>query len=238
MDGDGRPEILAGNSGLNIPLKATVSEPLTMYYKDFDGNGSMDAVLCEHHAGRLHPVQNRDRMLDQMIMLKKRYLRYHTYANASLQDIFKPEELAGAGILKANTLHHTLFRNTGKGSFAATALPNRAQMSMARAMTLIDTDGNGKCEAIVAGNHHGTDAQFGRFDACVGLLLSDTGSGTLSETPSPVSGLDLRGQVRRLLPVNVKGRPCILVVRNNEAWGLVEVLGKKPSPVAVAQSTP
>lgn len=238
MDGDGKPEILAGNAGLNTPLRASVAEPLTLYYKDFDGNGSMDAVLCENRSGKLLPVQNRDRMLDQMIMLKKRFLRYHTYAHASLKDIFKPEELAGAGILKANTLHHTLFRHAGKGSYEATPLPNRAQSSMARAASLIDTDGNGTCEAIVAGNHYGTDAQFGRYDACVGLLLSDTGTGDLHETPPHMSGLDLGGHVRRLLPITVKGRPCLLVVRNNEAWGLVEMLGNARSPNVVTQRNP
>jgi hypothetical protein len=229
MDGDGRPEIIAGNSGLNTPLRASETEPLTMYYKDFDANGSMDAVLCEHYQGKLYPVQTRDRMLDQMIMLKKRFLRYHTYANASLQDIFSKDELSGARVLKANTLEHTLFRRNDAGKFKATPLPKRAQISMARAALLLDTDGNGRREAIVAGNHYGTDAQFGRYDGCVGLLLTDDGKGEVTETPPHVSGLYLRGHVRRLLPITVKGRSCLLVVRNNEACGLVELLGKAPS---------
>ncbi len=228
LDSDGLPEILAGNTGLNSPLNASVKAPLTLHYKDFDGNGSLDAVLCSTENGRNYPVHNRDRMLDQMIMLKKRFLRYHTYAQATLEEVFKPQELDGAGILRANTLASTLFRNKNGERFEAEVLPNRVQLSMAHAMLLVDVDGDGLRDAIVAGNHYGTDAQFGRYDASIGLLMKNEGKGVLAEVAPDASGLSLRGQVRDLLPITLGGKACLLVVRNNEPTGAVELLSAGP----------
>jgi hypothetical protein len=221
LDGDGLPEIIAGNAGLNGALRTSPQEPVTIHYKDFDGNGTIDPILCAYWEGRSYPVHMRDRLQDQMVMLKKRFLRYHGFALAAMEDIFTPAERKDMGTLQANTFAHTLFRNQAGRSFAAEALPNMAQTSMARAITCLDADRDGRSDVIVAGNHHGTDAQFGRFDACIGLFMKGDGRGGLEAMPARESGLLLRGHVRRLLPITVGGRECLLVVRNNEAFGLV-----------------
>lgn len=223
VDGDGHPEILAGNAGLNMALRTSSDEPIHMYYKDFDMNGSMDAILCQKLQGRSFPVHTRDRLLDQMVMLKKRFLRYNDYALASYDQIFTAEERAGARTLQANTFAHTLFRNQGGKSFNAEALPRSTQTSMARAACLMDVDNDGAVDALVAGNHYGTDAQFGRYDACAGQWLRGDGKGGLNNVPRTSSGLALRGQVRQLLPITVGSERHLLVVRNNEACGLVRL---------------
>jgi len=228
LDGDGYPEILAGNRGLNSGLKASVEEPISLYYKDFDGNGSMDAVLCEVVNGKDCPVQLRDRLLDQMVMLKKRFLRYATYADATITDIFTPEELQQAGILRANTFGHTLFWNRKTEGFVAQVLPNGAQLSMAQAVHLTDADGDGALDVIVAGNFYGTDTQFGWYDASIGSFLKGNGRGELVLQPATTSGLKIGGNVRHLAPIIVGGKPCLLVVRNDDQCGLTELLRPEP----------
>src|SRR5690606_5199306 len=51
MDGDGRPELLAGNIGLNHRFTASVEYPLTVVATDVDGNGSIDPFTCFYHKG-------------------------------------------------------------------------------------------------------------------------------------------------------------------------------------------
>src|SRR5205809_846418 len=44
FNGDGRPDFVVGNLGLNSRLHASPAEPARMYVKDFDGNGFPEQV--------------------------------------------------------------------------------------------------------------------------------------------------------------------------------------------------
>src|SRR5690606_32454420 len=44
FDNDGDMDYIAGNLGLNSILQASEQEPVSLYAKDFDGNGSMDPL--------------------------------------------------------------------------------------------------------------------------------------------------------------------------------------------------
>ena len=71
-------------------------------------------------------------------------------------------------------------------------------------------------DLIVAGNFYPNNIQLGRYDASYGLLLTG-GPGTALSPWSPVSsGISLRGQVRKLLEINIAGRKYLLGVRNND----------------------
>ena len=52
FDGDGDPDYLAGNLGLNARFRATPNEPLCIYASDYDNNGSMDPVMCYYVQGK------------------------------------------------------------------------------------------------------------------------------------------------------------------------------------------
>ena len=45
-DSDGDMDMIAGNWGLNTQLKASKTEPVELFWKDFDNNGSIDPFLC------------------------------------------------------------------------------------------------------------------------------------------------------------------------------------------------
>jgi hypothetical protein len=223
LNNDGYPEILAGNLGRNTALKASQDHPTKLLYKDFDRNGTIDPVLCNFIDGTDRPIQMRDRVLDQMIMLKKRYLRYETYAKASMNDLFTAEEMEGASVLEAKTFSHTLFMNTNGERFNAIELPNIAQLSMAQAMNFVDADADGSMDMLVAGNMYGSDIQFGRYDASIGTYLKGDGKGGFRPVANAECGLMLRGYVRHVVPLTMSGKPHLLVVRNNDGCGLVEM---------------
>src|SRR4030095_9754725 len=84
IDGDGDTDLFVGNCGINTQFHATEKEPVTMYYKDFDNNGSIDPVLCYYINGVSYPAASRDDITDQLPMLKKRFIEYHSYANATI----------------------------------------------------------------------------------------------------------------------------------------------------------
>ncbi|MBK9149371.1 MAG: VCBS repeat-containing protein [Flavobacteriales bacterium] len=220
LDGDGLPELIVGNAGLNTVHKAHKENPATMIHKDFDGNGTVDPILCRTYNGAIYPVHTLDRMRDQMVMLRKRFQRYQPYAAARLSDVLTADELRGAQELKATTMAHTLFLNRGGKWLEARELPKIAQLSAARAMRFGDVDGDGHMDLIVAGNHYGTDPQFGRSDACIGVLLRGDGKGGLEPLSATKSGLSIPGNVRTVVPIQGANRAHWLVVRNNGRAGL------------------
>lgn len=224
-DGDGKPEILAINNGLNTHWTASTAAPLKLCYKDFDGNGTVDPILCQTINGQLQPAHNRDRVLDQMTFLRKRFLRYHKYARATFSDLFTPEERQGVVTVSTNTLAHTVFWNDGK-RFRSEQLPLIAQRSAARASRFLDADGDGRPEILVAGNFHGTDAQFGRTDAEPGTLLHRNGN-AWQVRHGHMARL-LHGDVRHALPVRGPDGASLLVVRNNGPCGLMQLAQPLP----------
>ncbi|HLF62713.1 MAG TPA: VCBS repeat-containing protein, partial [Saprospiraceae bacterium] len=177
LNGDGFPDIVAGNLGLNSHIQASKEKPATLHYKDFDNNGTIDPILCFFNRDTSYPLLFRDRLLDHMIILKKKFTRYHMYANATMEEIFTPEQLKDAKVLTANTFAHTLFMSQGGKSFSTQALPKYTQISTIRSIKVMDVNHDGKTDLVLGGNLYGTDAQLGRYDASVGAILIGDGQG-------------------------------------------------------------
>ena len=53
MDGDGDTDLVIGNYGLNTQFHVNEKEPMTIYYKDFDGNGHRSCTLLLYPGGFL-----------------------------------------------------------------------------------------------------------------------------------------------------------------------------------------
>jgi len=223
INGDGYPEIIAGNLGLNSLLKASPSEPVSIYYKDFDNNGSLDAVLTHYDGGVSYPLLNRDRLLTQMIMLRKRFTRYDPYARATINEIFTPEELQGVNKLEANHFEHTLFLNEEGKGFTSQVLPIDTQISVMKSIQPIDINKNGNKDLIVGGNFFGTDSELGRYDASIGNLLLGDGAGNFKAVHPSESGLVIPGNVCHIIPITIAGEAHFWVVRNDDKSSLIKV---------------
>lgn len=223
ITGNGYPDIIGGNLGLNSFLKASPSEPVSIYFKDFDNNGSLDAILCHYDRGVSYPVLNRDRLLTQMIMLRKRFTRYEPYARATIRDIFTQEELKDAQVLYANDFRHTIFINEGGKSFSSKPLPHQSQISVLQSSIVLDVNKDGKMDIIAGGNLFGTDTELGRYDASIGVLLLGDGQGNFENVPAVESGLIIPGNVRHLVPIKIKGAQYFWVVRNDDKSSLIKL---------------
>ncbi|MFS2190470.1 FG-GAP-like repeat-containing protein, partial [Mucilaginibacter sp. Mucisp84] len=76
IDGDGYPDIVAGNHGLNSRFKATRAKPVSMYVGDFSGTGSIEDIVCTYNGDKQYPMVLRHDLVGELPYLKKKYLRY------------------------------------------------------------------------------------------------------------------------------------------------------------------
>ncbi len=215
MDGDGDTDLIIGNCGLNNQFHVNEKEPMTIYYKDFDGNGSLDPILCYYINGVSYPVNSRDDLADQLPMIKKKFLEYKEYAVATINDILTADDLKDAAILKAETMQTVYLENQGSKGFVLHQLPLEAQYAPVHAIVAEDVNHDGKKDILLAGNNKWTRIKFGRYSANHGVLLLADGKGGFTYTPQNESGLDIRGEVRSLAPVNMGTSKAVIVGVND-----------------------
>ncbi|MDE3248659.1 MAG: VCBS repeat-containing protein [Bacteroidota bacterium] len=204
FNGDGKPDIVAGNFGLNTQFHPTVKEPMDMYYADFDKNGSVDPIFSFYIQGKAWPYVTRDELVTQLPVLRKRFSDFKSYADIGTNDLFPEDVLKGAGHLQAAYTASCILLNKAGGKFSMTALPEQAQYAPVYVLQPLDYNHDGKTDLLVCGNNNHTKIRLGRFDANYGVLLTGDGNGGFTYVPQPVSGFDLRGEVRACVPVGDK----------------------------------
>jgi enediyne biosynthesis protein E4 len=201
FDNDGDADLVIGNLGLNAQFKATEKEPLSLYYKDFDGNGSIDPIFCYFLGGVSYPAASRDDLADQLPQIKNKFLEYYKYANATINDLFTESQLSDAKVLKAEILETIYLENTTNG-FKLKSLPIEVQYAPIYALTSLDVNDDGKKDLLLAGNNSYTRIKFGQFNANNGVLLIGNGNGSFNYVPQRISGLKIKGDVRSLTTIN------------------------------------
>jgi hypothetical protein len=214
LDGDGDEDLIAGNFGLNSQIKASPKEPLELVYKDFDQNGSVDPFLCFYIQGKSYPYVTRDELLDQIYGMRKKFTSYKSYADATLAEIFSPEELKGASKLSANTLETVIFENIN-GKFERKALPIQAQYAPVHHIQIADIDGDQYPDLILFGNESFGRLRLGKSDANYGVVLLNRKQCQFAYQNQTTSGLHVTGDARQSLMVNTsQGRILVVSVHN------------------------
>lgn len=216
MDGDGDLDLVIGNCGLNTQFHVNEKEPMQIYYKDFDNNGSIDPILCYYINGISYPAASRDDLTDQLPGLKKKYLEYKQYADATIHDIFSPEQLKDASILKAALMETVYLENQGQKGFVRRSLPVQAQYAPVYGIVLEDINKDGKKDMLLAGNNTWTRIKFGRYAANHGVLLLGDGKGGFTYVPQTKSGLALRGNVRSLKSIHTGDKENVIAGINDD----------------------
>jgi hypothetical protein len=222
IDNDGDPDVVAGNLGLNCDYKTDSLEPMQVWAKDLDGNGSIEAIPSYYLKGpsgkrRSYPAVNRSQMARQLPAIKKRFLLNKDFAEAAVDDLLKGWSRDGMLILSCTETRSCWFENKGHGKFEKHALPAEAQFAPVNAILCNDLDHDGYPDLLLAGNEYQTEVITGRYDASYGCWLKG-GKDAHFTALSPVStGFILRGDVRdmALLPSAAGGRLLIAAVNND-----------------------
>jgi len=199
---DGKPDILAGNWGTNSQLKMSLKEPTEMYFHDFDRNGSVDPVLCTYIQHQSFPFVTRDELLRQLAYLRARFTTYASFADVTIEQIFKPEELSAAGHLIANHEETTFFLSQPDGKLKPAALPVEAQFAPVYVITLLDFNEDGHQDVLLTGNNHHVKLRLGQMDANYGILLEGNGHGGFKYVGQEWSGFKIQGDVRSAVNLN------------------------------------
>ncbi len=227
--GDGRTDFVIGNLGLNTRFRASEREPLNLYIKDFDRNGSVEQILSQYNDGVSYPFALRDDLIGALPYLRDRYSSYEEYALQTVADIFSEAELSDAVLKRAYTFETALARNEGDGSFTLLPLPVEAQIAPTYGILPGDIDGDGHLDLLLAGNFDGVKPEIGRMSAGHGLVLRGDGTGAFQPVPGVESGFIVPGQARDIQRIRT-GRGDLYVVTRNDDRPLVFRRTEEPRP--------
>ncbi len=216
FDRDGDVDYLMGNLGQNSMLKASAQEPITIYAKDFDNNGSIDPVITCFRQGEEQIIHARDVLSNQINAMKVRFKTYESYATTTFAKAFLKEELADAYVLKAEMFSSSYVENLGNGKFKIKPLPMEAQFAPVFGMEIQDYNNDGFLDALLVGNFYGVEALMGQYDAMIGLCLLGDGKGGFKAVKPVESGLRIDGDAKGLVQIHTaKGNPIILASQNS-----------------------
>jgi hypothetical protein len=221
IDNDGDMDLVAGNLGLNSKLHASIKEPIKLFVSDFDKNDSTDQLLTHFINGKEYIFHTRDEMTKQMPYLKKKYLSYHKFSEATFRDMYTEEQLKDAERYAAYNFESGIIENLGAGKFRFKPLPKAAQFSTINTILSGDFDNDGNTDLLVAGNFYPINIQMGRNDASYGLFLRGNGKGHFTPVPPFDSGFSLEGETRSLKKINIRGKDYYIAARNNNTVKLL-----------------
>ena len=216
LDNDGDLDFVVGNHGLNSRFRASTTEPLRLYVNDFDKNGAAEQIVTAYNQGAAYPTVLKHDLVMQLPTLKKKYLKYASYKEQAIEDIFTREQLAKAVKKEVYELATSVLMNDGKGNFALQQLPAEAQFSPVYGITIADFDGDAQPDIVVGGNFYAAKPEVGIYDASHGLFLKGAGQGQFVSTRAHDSGLHLSGEVRDLALLATEGGTQLWVARNND----------------------
>jgi len=224
---DGYADIIAGNHGLNSRFIASPEKPVNMYIGDFSGNGTMQQVTTCYFKDSSYPIHLRHDLVSVLPYLKKKYLKYDSYKNETISDIFSGDQLSKAIKLSAYTMNTTVFINNTKGKFISKPLPVEAQFSPVYAIAADDYDNDGNIDILLGGNLFQAKPEVGIYDASYGLMLRGDGKGNFSALTPQQSGINIRGAIRDIVPVMAGRKKLMLIGENN---GRLKIITRQAKP--------
>ncbi len=230
FDNDGDIDYIAGNLGKNSFYKASTENPVSIYAKDFDKSGGLDIITTLYLPDKKgirqeFPAQTRDDQVEQIPALKRRFLTYKDFGNATMQDIFSDVELKDAVKLQASNFANSYIENLGKGKFKLHALPVMAQLAPVYAVVTDDFNQDGNLDIAINGNDFGTETGNGRYDALNGLVMLGDGKGAFTPLSILQSGLYIPGDGKALIKCRGIDNNYLLAASQNN--GPVKIFSSK-----------
>ncbi|MBT5394456.1 MAG: VCBS repeat-containing protein, partial [Flavobacteriaceae bacterium] len=223
IDGDGDPDYLAGNLGLNYKYKTSPEKPFDVYYNDFDGNNKYDIVLGYYNQDKHFPLRGFSCSSEQVPILKSTFKKYDVFASLQIEEVYGEENLKQSLHYETQTFASHFIENLGNGQFALSPLPYQAQLSSINAFHIEDFNADGQQDILAVGNLFVSEIETPRNDAGVGLFLQGKSGNNLQSIPVAESGFYTPLDAKKMAKINIGGIAHILVANNNDHLQLFKI---------------
>jgi hypothetical protein len=226
FDHDGDFDYVVGNLGTNNGYQVTKDHPLKIFAKDFDNNGSVDAILAcyikesleNSEEKKLFPVHFWDELNSQSPKFRQQFSRYKMYGNTTMDNLLSQEDLKDALILQANHFESSYIENLGNGTFKLSALPMTIQFAPINGMVADDANGDGNLDILMVGNDYGNEVFVGRYDAFKGAMLLGDGKGNFELAGNSKSGFSVSGDAKGLVKLyRTTGDEIFVATQNHDS---------------------
>ena len=142
----------------------------------------------------LFPLRDKSAAQNAMPFLRERFPTFHSYAAATLPEIYTEAALERCHVLEANTLETGILLNDGHGRFEFRPLPRLAQVAPAFGVAVEDVDADGHMRTFTSCRiSSAQQPETGRMDGGLSLLLKGDGKGTFTPVWPDASGLSRAG---------------------------------------------
>ncbi len=220
IDSDGHLDMVVGNHGLNSRLKATSNKPVRMYLEDFDTNGKTEHIITTYKGEKEYPLIGKTDLVSQLPYLRKKYLKFQSYQEQTVEDIFGQEPVKKARVLEVHTTATTCYLYRG-GKYEEHKLPSEAQFSPVYALEVLDYDKDGNLDILLAGNFYWSKPEVGIHDGNRALFLKGDGKGGFSTLRSNDSGLFVEGEVRDIKSITVGHEKVTMFLKMNDSLSIL-----------------
>ena len=217
IDNDGDMDILAANMGMNNRFNSFMrnGDEIVVHTNDFDGNRATESIFCIRKNGADFPIHLKDGLLAQLPMLKKKFLRYNDYAEASIDQMFDQQILDRSISYSIDELRSGVFVNN-TGTFSFEPFPPVAQLTWMFAILAEDLNNDGYVDVVLGGNQYGFKPEFGIQAGGHGTVLINDKDGNFNSMAAKDSGFFVEGQVRDLQTIDINNNKHIIVALNND----------------------
>lgn len=242
FDRDGDTDYVVGNLGLNNIYNISHDQPLRIYAKDFDNNGSIDPFMSNYSKSRTgemveYPSQSWDRFGAQSSGFRSQFKNYKEFGESTMQQLLQPYDTLGMLVLAANHPMTSYMENLGNGKFSLKPLPRITQIAPVNGIQIDDVDNDGNLDLMLIGNDFGNEIISGRYDALNGVVLLGDGKGEFSELTTMESGFIVPGDAKALARLSGADKDIFIATQNRDSLKIFvstakpDIIKKKYKPL-------
>ncbi len=228
IDNDGDMDYIAGNLGRNSYFKGNAEQPVRVYAKDLDQNGTIDPLISYYLRDSVgikreylyHPWQD---VTKQYVGIRKKFNSFGAFGESTLPEMFSDGILDDATVLSFNYMKTSWIENQGNGTFKMHALPIEAQIGPIYGILPQHLDEDSHIDLLLIGNDFGMEVQQGPADALVGVALLNTRNSDFEALPLERSNFYVPGDGKSLVTINVTDQKSLVVAsQNNDSLKVFE----------------